>query len=284
MSDFRFRPLGRSELDVVLDWAAAEGWNPGIHDADAFWAADANGFVGMERDGELIGSGAVVSYDGQAGFMGLFIMRPDCRGRGLGRQLWFHRRDLLRSRLDAGAAISMDGVFAMQSFYAKGGFVFTHRNLRMRGVGVAGSRHGRIEDLASMPFAEVEEFDRRHFGAPRGEFLRKWICPVGGRALGYVEGDGVAGMGVVRRCREGWKIGPLFAGRPAIADALFTALAAQAEGQPVFLDIPENNPDAVALAARHHLTEVFGCARMVFGPVPRTPWGSIYGITTLELG
>src|SRR3712207_9059113 len=39
------RPMRRPELDLALDWAAAEGWNPGLRDADAFWAADPEGFL-----------------------------------------------------------------------------------------------------------------------------------------------------------------------------------------------------------------------------------------------
>ena len=131
----RIRPLRRAELDVVLEWAAEEGWNPGLADADAFWAADPDGFLGVEREGELIGSGSIVSYGGEFGFMGLFIVRPDLRGRGIGRRLWRHRRDLLRERLRPGAAIGLDGVFEMQPFYAAGGFEFSHRGLRMQGTG-----------------------------------------------------------------------------------------------------------------------------------------------------
>ena len=29
----------RQDLDRIIDWAAAEGWNPGLHDADSFYAA-----------------------------------------------------------------------------------------------------------------------------------------------------------------------------------------------------------------------------------------------------
>ncbi|MDF5720546.1 MAG: hypothetical protein PUP91_08675 [Rhizonema sp. PD37] len=33
MDNFIVRPMKRSELDLVFDWAAAEGWNPGTYDA-----------------------------------------------------------------------------------------------------------------------------------------------------------------------------------------------------------------------------------------------------------
>jgi hypothetical protein len=52
----------------------------------------------------------------------------------------------------------------------------------------------------------------------------------------------------------------------------------------VFLDVPENNPQALALAERHGMREVFGCARMYLGAPPHIPWELIFGVTTFELG
>lgn len=286
MTEPLFRQLQRHELDAVLDWARQEGWNPGLHDAEAFWLADSQAFLGIDMEGELIGSGAIVSYGGEFGFMGLFMVRPGWRGRGLGRKFWIHRRDLLRSRLRSAAPISMDGVFAMQPFYAKGGFVFTHRNLRMEGVGVKseGFTAPGLTDLAALPFGEVEAFDRRHFPGVRTEFLKNWIRPKNGRAIGFLEHGRLAGLGVSRPCLRGFKIGPLFAATGEIAETLFQSLSSHAAGQPLFLDVPENNPEALALAGRHGMKEIFGCARMVLGPVPEIPWASIYGVTTFELG
>src|SRR5262249_58188384 len=109
------------ELDVLVDWAAAEGWTPGLHDAEIFWATDPEGFVAAEVDGQLVGGGSIVSYDGRFGFMGFFIVAPAHRGQGLGRRLWIHRRDALLARLEPGASIGMGGVLEMEPFYARGG-------------------------------------------------------------------------------------------------------------------------------------------------------------------
>ena len=108
-----YRQATRKELDLAVQWATQEGWNPGKHDADAFWATDPQGFVCAERDGEVIATGSIVSYGREFGFMGFFIVRPELRGQGIGREFWTWRRDLLRSRLSASAAIGMDGVFDM---------------------------------------------------------------------------------------------------------------------------------------------------------------------------
>jgi hypothetical protein len=99
-----------------------------------------------------------------------------------------------------------------------------------------------------------------------------------------MEDGAVRGYGVLRRCRTGFKIGPLFAETAESAEALFRSLAAEAGGEPVFLDIPEPNSAARALAARHGLAPVFETARMYRGSVPQLPLSRIYGITTFELG
>jgi len=283
-----FRSLRRDELDTALDWAAAEGWNPGLADAEAFRAADPDGFWAMEAEGELIGTASTVVYEGgRLGFVGLFIVRPDWRGQGLGTRFWRFFIDRLRERLAPEGGAALDGVFAMQAYYARSGFRFTHRNLRMEGTGEPGSGadHPGLREAASFDFAELRAYDRLHFGAERREFLNLWVRPEGGRALVWRRPDGLpGGYGVIRPCRRGFKIGPLFADDPQGAEALFAALSRHAAGAPLFLDVPENNPRALALAARHGLRESFGCARMVTGRFPALPWERIYGVTTFELG
>jgi len=42
---FHFRTMKRGEVDLAVDWAASEGWNPGLDDAACFHAADPGGFL-----------------------------------------------------------------------------------------------------------------------------------------------------------------------------------------------------------------------------------------------
>jgi hypothetical protein len=73
--------MTRAEIDQTLAWAAAEGWNPGLDDARIFWDTDPEGFIVAEQQGRVVGSGSIVSYEGAFGFMGLFIVTPEARGR-----------------------------------------------------------------------------------------------------------------------------------------------------------------------------------------------------------
>jgi GNAT superfamily N-acetyltransferase len=272
------------ELTELVDWAALEGWNPGLHDAELFWRADPDAFIAAELDGELIGGGSIASYDGRFGFMGFFIVRPEFRGLGFGNTLWQARKRLLEERLRPGAAIGMDGVFEMQDWYARAGFRFSHREVRFRGIGSKPEPGGSLVTLAEVPFEQLLNYDSGCFPAPRERFLRAWVTQSESLALASLDDGELAGYGVIRRCREGAKIGPLFADDAATAAKLYDGLAGHSVGDPVFLDIPEVNPEAIAWAASRGMQPVFGCARMYAGPAPDLPATRIFGVTSFEFG
>jgi len=281
--------MTRPEVDELVAWAAREGWNPGLHDAELFWATDPQAFVAAELRGELVGGGAITSYAGEFGFMGFFIVRPEHRGRGLGDALWHARLERLRARLRPGAGIGLDGVFAMQDYYARGGFVFSHRNMRFRVDVPARAAPVPADDQRVVPLAQVAldrvlAYDRDCFPAPRPAFVQRWISQPDALALGCVRGERLAGYAVVRRCREGCKIGPLFSDDAQAAAALYARLQDFAKGGPLFLDAPENNPAAMDFVRERGMTEVFGCARMYLGPAPQVSHERVFGVTTFELG
>ncbi|TIT76763.1 MAG: GNAT family N-acetyltransferase, partial [Mesorhizobium sp.] len=67
------RTLTASEVETLIDWAAAEGWNPGIGDAAALRAADPEGFIGAFVGGEMMAGISAVAYGAGFGFIGLYI-------------------------------------------------------------------------------------------------------------------------------------------------------------------------------------------------------------------
>jgi GNAT acetyltransferase-like protein/acetyltransferase (GNAT) family protein len=282
--DLRIRAMTRAELDMLVEWAAGEGWNPGRDDADVFWATDPDGFVAAELDGDLIGGGSIVAYERRFGFMGFFLVRRDRRGHGLGDRLWHERKRRLLARLDAPQVIGMDGVFAMQRYYAAGGFRFAGRDLRFEAVARESPPDPGVVELSTVALSEINAYDRRHFPAPRPRFLERWIRRPGGHALGARRGGTLAGYTVLRPCRVGYKLGPLFADDGAIAERLYLEATRRVAGEAVFLDVPEPNPAGLALVRRSSMREVFGCARMYYGPAPVVEDAGIFGLTTFELG
>ena len=278
------RPMRRPELDLAVDWAAAEGWNPGPHDAEAFWAADPGGFWLAELAGEPVASISVVRYTPSYGFLGFYICRPEHRGKGFGLALWQAGMRHLGDR-----CVGLDGVVAQQANYRRSGFVLARRNVRFgaaRPVPPASVASGpEVVPAAALPFAELAAYDRTCFEAAREAFLRAWLALPGHVALAARRAGRLAGYGVLRPCREGAKIGPLFADGPEEAAALFGALLRAAPAGPVFLDVPEPSAAAVALARAAGMAPVFETARMYAGaPPPPVQAARVFGITSFELG
>jgi len=280
--NLEIRPATRAEFDLVVDWAAAEGWNPGLGDGGAFYATDPGGFLLGFIGGEPVAAISVVAYGAAFGFLGFYIVKPAFRGQGHGLRIW--RAGMARLE---GRTIGLDGVTDQQANYRKSGFVLAHRNVRYGGMADLASdvaSSGEVVDATALPFDAIAAYDAPFFAGPREEFLSRWLGAPGHVALVLLRDGRIAGYGVVRPCREGAKIGPLFADEGAAADDLFRALAAVARGGPVYLDTPEPNAEAVALARRHGLAPCFETARMYAGPAPDLPLDRTYGITTFELG
>ncbi|NDC41575.1 MAG: GNAT family N-acetyltransferase [Chitinophagia bacterium] len=281
---YTFRPLDLSGVSTLISWAEKEGWNPGLYDAYLFYHSDPQGFYGYYHNDLLIGGGSLVSYQGLFGFMGLFILQPGYRNAGLGRNLWHLRKNTLLARLRYGASIGMDGVQAMQPFYAKGGFIrqFSEQRFLFQGAETSGSPE--VVLASEVPLAEILQYDTYCFGFDRASFAVAWLQQPGAGSFVFREGGVVKGYAVVRPAVVGYKIGPLFADTPAIAEQLLRSSLHYANGQQVMLDVPLMNDSAVALAAQYNGNPTFECARMYCGaPVP-IPLHNVFGITTLELG
>lgn len=278
---FTIATMVREEIDVAVDWAGGEGWNPGLNDAVCYFAADPGGFLVGRLQGEPVAVISAVRYGEDFGFIGFYIVRPEFRGHGYGKRIW----QAAMAHLD-GRNVGLDGVVEQQDNYRKSGFSLAYRNIRFEGKG--GGRAAEdlsVVPLGSVPYADLAAYDRPFFPTARPAFLQAWIDQPQGLALGILDEGRLAGYGVLRPCRTGYKIGPLQADTPELAERLFVALASRVEvGAPVFLDVPEVNPEAVALAARHGMQRVFETARMYTGAFPDLPMDRVFGVTSFEIG
>jgi Acetyltransferase (GNAT) domain/Acetyltransferase (GNAT) family len=283
MSDINFeiRLMTPSEVGIAIEWAAAEGWNPGLYDAQCFYRADPLGFLIGLLEGVPIAIISAVKYSSTFGFIGFYIVKPQYRGHSYGPLIGKAALAYLE-----GCNVGLDGVVEKQSNYQSLGFNMAYRNIRYQGLGGgAFPANNAIVNLESIPFEELCKYDKLFFPALRNDFLKCWIEQPQSAALGILDDGKIAGYGVIRTCSSGFKIGPLFADTPEYAELLFLALKSFAPKEsPVFLDVPEINSDALALATRHKMTISFETARMYTGPFPDLPLDRLYGVTSFEIG
>ncbi len=266
-----------SDLETVLDWAAEEGWNPGLDDAEAFLAADPGGFFLTEDDGVPVAAISVVNHSADFAFLGLYICRPSHRGRGIGYALWQHALEHAGNR-----TVGLDGVPDQQENYLKSRFAHAGSTVRYAGHVDA------VQDSAIRPAgpAETEQLvamEADASGWEKQSYLAKWFSPTNSRKTFVLESDGViSGVATVRRCRSGAKIGPLIA---ADADSALRLIrhAAQAVDSSVMIDVPESSTPLGALCGNLELEAVFHTARMYRGD-GRSGSASCFAVATLELG
>jgi len=300
LSSFSIRTLQPHEIALAVDWAAAEGWNPGLADATCFATVDPAGFLLGEIDGEPAATISVVNYDDRFAFLGFYMVRAALRGRGYGWRLW------QAGMAHAGArSVGLDGVVTQQENYKRSGFVLACRNVRYGAVIAAPSSfppsdlarpsmqtsvdatkpvtNGMME-LAEIPFAAIVADDALVFPASRTAFLRAWIGAPGHVGRAMVRDGRLCAWGVIRPCRRGFKVAPLLADDRASAETVFAALVAAVSGGEIFIDVPEPNAAAVALAREAGLSPVFETARMYKGAVRPIRLERIFGVTSFELG
>ncbi|TQV77881.1 GNAT family N-acetyltransferase [Denitrobaculum tricleocarpae] len=290
MTELIIKPASVAEFAAAVDWAAAEGWNPGLDDLEVFNATDPQGFLMGWLDGKAVSSISVVRYGPDFGFLGFYIVHPDHRGTGAGLATWNAGMAFLADRV-----VGLDGVVDQQENYRRSGFEFEGRNVRLTGVpALSGIEEASsdVRDVSPADETALLAYDRPFFPDARDIFTRSWVRPGSSASrtskLALRDGE-IIGYGVARACRSGYKIGPLFAEDDQTARNLFIALCKDlplegSAGGEVSLDVPESNRAAVALAEDFGLRQVFETARMYRGTIPALPWQKTFGLTSFELG
>jgi GNAT superfamily N-acetyltransferase len=277
-NDIRIEDAGREGAELALEWAKQEGWNPGLHDIDAFYAADPHGYRVAYRGDEAIGTYSMVRYDDRFAFAGFYVARKEDRGHGLGRLML---DNLLKEA--APYNLGADGVVAMVPTYERHSFRQHFRSGRYRGE-VKGKKDPAMRTLDDVGFDAVDTYDCGIFLHRRHAFLKEFLNARDTHVAVSVDSSGrMNGYGVLRKCCSGHKLAPLFAESPEVAEKIFRHLTAFAEHE-VYLDVPDPNAEGMALAVRHGMKEVFACARIYTKAPEPIHLQKVFGITSFELG
>ncbi|STX29481.1 acetyltransferase, GNAT family [Legionella beliardensis] len=268
------------EVNLAIDWAKQEEWNPGLNDGYCFYQTDPQGFFAGKLKGKIIAVGSAVAYDEQFAFFGLYIVDKAYRQQGYGLKLTHHCLNYMGNR-----NVGLDGVLAMLTKYEHLGFQLAHKNTRYHFTNLFPKDCANLSviPLQQVSFELLTQFDRQHFPSSRNTFLQCWINQTNAVSLGFLEKEKLRGYGVIRACQSGYKIGPLFAQTPEIAEALFLQLIRHAN-KSIYLDIPENNQFALELVKKYKGNQVFSTGRMYLKEEPPITYQQIYGITSFELG
>jgi hypothetical protein len=225
---------------------------------------------------------SLVRHDRAFAFIGFYIVHPDHRGRGIGLALWRFVAD----RIDRRVTIRLDSVIEEELTYRKAGFSRTHRSFRFGGIPDLSHAKRGSDDLVTIDAAQmaaIKAYDSDFFPSPREKFLNAWLSAPGHQGIAAVMDGDIRGYGVIRPCRDGHKIGPLFADDPETAERLFCNLVEDSGAEKVYLDPPFANDEDLEMCERLGLQRVFETLRMYRGLAPQMRFPGMFAITTFEL-
>lgn len=270
------RQMNLEELRHALEWAAKEGWNPGVDDVAPFYVADPDGFFVNEVDGEMAAVISVVNHSPAFAFLGLYICHPRFRGRGFGVQVWNAALQHAGNR-----TIGLDGVPDQQENYRKSSFVYAGKTTRYQGrMPVCSGKGSAPVDVSTLIMRDAETcgFERPRYSAAwfADTEARKTIAlPPTGQGLSFL---------TVRECNEGLKIGPILAHSASEVASLLLACPTKFSSKSVMIDVPETSPALAEYLTGSGFAPIFETARMYKGKPPSGDPPKFYSTATLELG
>ncbi|WP_239495848.1 GNAT family N-acetyltransferase [Yoonia maritima] len=274
-----FRTSTQAEIYTMLDWAAAEGWNPGIDDASVFFQTDMHGFFVAELDGAIVAAISVVNHNDDMAFLGLYLCGPMYRGKGIGYGLWKYALAHAGPR-----TVGLDGVKEQQANYARSGFTLAGASTRMQGC----IPQVLTDDIRPINYElDVEvitQLDGAANGYARDAFLSGWTNDTDERKTLVYETNGtVTGFATIRRCKSGHKVGPVIAPNSDIALKLLSAAAKHMSAHQVIIDMTDGQPQFKDQLITFGFEPIFETARMYRGTPPKKN-ATLFAIATMELG
>ncbi|AEW04370.1 GCN5-related N-acetyltransferase [Sulfobacillus acidophilus DSM 10332] len=245
MNTYTLEALGPEDIPALVDLSAAIGWD---YDAREIGTLEAVGrlFGHKTRDRHLVSSAAIVPYSHAFAFLGMVMVHPDHRQRGLGTMV----TQAALAVQPPGHPVALVSTPSGQGLYQKIGFQqisTVHKYVR--------SSSKVHDDLTIRPpesplgLKRMEEhdlpaitaLDAAAFGVRRQEFLRhRWLQS----ATAWILTDGIYVRGYAFGIEgpANWILGPVVAPTDAAATQLVAKVAVMTSN-PMRIDVPDEHAE-----------------------------------------
>jgi GNAT superfamily N-acetyltransferase len=279
------RPMTESDIPAGMRLREIAGWNQTAQDWRRFLQLEPEGcFVAVEA-GTVRGTATTLRFGERFGWIGMILVDPEARGRGIGTCLL--KCAIQRLEATAVETQKLDATPMGHSLYLQLGFCDEYQIERWQGV--ARPRSHTVSTLPPMNRDQLQHvcgWDREVFGADRTRLLTAlWEEGPDYSAI-VCSGREIAGYMLGRAGSRASYLGPWIAMRDSgAAEPLFAEFTRRFEGRPVFVDVNLSNSDARAIVLNAGYAPQRPLTRMYRGPnrFPGRP-ALVYSIAGPELG
>ncbi len=258
--EFDIRILGEDDLDEVDEFVQQAGWNQLRADWLRVLQIEPNGCFAAFSKGRLIGTVTTTRYGKALGWIGMMLVHPDFRRRGIATALM--RRAISYLNDNAVECVKLDATPEGLLVYEQLGFVSEwkfHRWERCSDLPpqFVSCNHVEARD------ERLDQLDRMAFGADRSELLKR----LAETSFMISTEDG---MGMMRSGCRATYLGPVTAATSEVAERIIRSLVSSISGR-LFWDIPGGNVAAQNLAEQLGFRPVRDLTRMMRGKMAQEP-------------
>ena len=255
------RALTVNDLPAAMELSTEAGWNQTIDDWRMLIERDCEGCFGIDLEGQLAATTALVSYGTQLGWIGMVLTRERFRRRGCARALLEYALALASAR--GVKTLKLDATESGAPLYSSLGFIEEQAVERWQCQRPPG------------PGVAFELLDHEAFGADRTSLLQSLI---GRGNLTTCEGA----YAITRPGRIAHYLGPCVAADRAAAQNVIES--AIQRGGAWFWDLPPRNSVAVEIASELGFAPVRRLVRMSRGKELRAREERVFALGGFELG
>jgi GNAT superfamily N-acetyltransferase len=243
------------------------GWNQTALDWERFLVASPDGCFVMEDGGKIVGTAATIPYENRFAWIGMVLVDPDYRNRGIGTSLLQRSIEYLDS---AGIpTLKLDATPAGKPLYEKLGFVTEYeidRWVLKRTVTVTKETSNQAPSTSADALSHAFDFDRQAFGADRSGLLRSFNDHAPDLTSITLEGGQLTGYAFARRGLFADHMGAWMARDHETAQTTLSEFLQHSARDTVIIDALKSSTIAGELLRKHGFSPARLLTRMYRGP------------------
>ena len=263
------RVMTDQDVPGCLRLNTISGWNQTAADWQCFLSRSPHGCFVMQHNDSIVGSAATICYESRFAWIGMVLVDPEYRNRGIGTELFQKAVDYLdHAQIPTS---KLDATPLGKPLYTKLGFLTEfeiERCILKRSAASIASPTPPSGDfrLTENQLHEILHRDRELFGADRSLLLRNLRDRAPQFALGLWQNGTLTAYGFGRSGLIADHLGPFMAANQGAAETLLDQFLARSSRDTIFMDCLSSNPFAPELLKSRGFTPARPLTRMVRGP------------------